>query len=149
MKAFTYLYGLFFLSFLSCEKRTVVPINVDTKTVSSITIKLDTEDHLYKFNDNWYRWAEDYSSCAPDFYAEYEINSLTDAKLIIKHCASSGSISMESLNINSSDCNTSSIGFTQHEEEDLLKTVITVSPEFNYCMLENSGVVSLSFDFFE
>lgn len=149
MKAFTYLYGLVFLSFLSCEKRTVVPIDIDTATPSSVTIRLDTEDHLYKFNDNWYRWAEDYDSCAPDFYARYAITNLFDAKLIIKHCTSAGNISMESLNIKSTDCNSSSIDFIQYENGELLITEITVSSEFNICMLDNSGLVTLNFDFFE
>lgn len=111
-----------------------------------LKLELDLEDHLYKFEGQWYRWDDEIVNCEPAFHAEYvyDVESLR-----ITFCEVLGTISHTNYAFIDENCSLNISEFLDRQAGEGL-TVIDIQTDmiFFTCIHEESDWIEFEFDFF-
>ena len=135
---------LIFFSACVPEKNETL-IDKETGVLEAISIKMELEDNVYKYNGQWYRWNDRvYENCSPDFFAAYSSQEKT---LELRYCKSLGKLMDDGFELNNGSCEGGIIDVTMDDTGAVVHYYITVSEDFNFCLLEYDDVFDLGFTF--
>ena len=135
---------LLFATFLfACTQEDIIP-----PVPQSVKIGIDTEDHVYLWEDIWYTTDLDYTG-NPTFYADYTFESLRAGYVTLRYAAAAGTIDLASVAISGNSCTPTPEPPTQTETDGIVEVRVRVDAIYNICLVDFGEDVNVQFDFIE
>jgi hypothetical protein len=111
--------------------------------VSAHTIKMDFQDHVYKYQDIWSSWNTPFIDCNPDIQPVF---SYQNSNLIIRYCNSIGEIIPSSVVLNNVNCD-ADLGEGNINVGTTITTLeFMIEEEFSSCAAEKNDLLLLNFN---